>query len=549
MENIQQLINDYKEIGSLEKVALKNNVGKKKAKKLLLENNIELNQKGGQVKFNVQKFPKIQPQNPENKIVAICKQTGKQFNDPNDRSGAIKKYIEQELQIQYPSLNERRKYYSINKSYWFEQYFIIKEIPKETTRKCKKCGWETKDIHNKTGAFEVHIKNHHDEYNSIEDYLNEFPEDRIYHSKYFKNKKRKKDFKKEGYVTCRECNKKFKKITTKHLINKHGMNEEQYKLKHPDAKIVNKKESKRLSEHQKYLNKIIDPVHTSQPEYDISEFLEKNNIKTILNDKNVLNGTEIDIFIPDYNMGIEFNGNKWHTEKYKSSRYFHVNKTELALKKNIELIHIFEDEWFMKRNIIIDKLLHIFNLKNNKIYARNTKLQIIDHEIKNEFLNNNHIQGYDKSTISIGAVYNQELIGVMTFTQTNYDGIFNLSRFATKSGLICPGLASKLLNYFINNIKPNKIITFADRKWSPKSGSTLYEKLGFSLKNTLKPSYSYYNPKIHKYKRYHKFAFRKQHLIRQYGFNSSMTEREMTEALGYERIWDCGLLKYEMNFN
>ena len=44
--------------------------------------------------------------------------------------------------------------------------------------------------------------------------------------------------------------------------------------------------------------------------------------------------------------------------------------------------------------------------------------------------------------------------------------------------------------------------------------------------------------------RHHKFGFRKKILHNKYGFPLTMTEREMTEKLGYYKIWDCGLIKY-----
>ena len=59
----------------------------------------------------------------------------------------------------------------------------------------------------------------------------------------------------------------------------------------------------------------------------------------------------------------------------------------------------------------------------------------------------------------------------------------------------------------------------------------------------------YYNPKISRIERFHKFGFRKQHLHKQYGLPLTMTEREMTKALGYVRIWDCGLVKYIYKLN
>ena len=47
-----------------------------------------------------------------------------------------------------------------------------------------------------------------------------------------------------------------------------------------------------------------------------------------------------------------------------------------------------------------------------------------------------------------------------------------------------------------------------------------------------------------KYKRIHKMKLNKKSLSKKYGFPLSMTETEMAKELGYDRIWDCGLIKY-----
>ena len=38
--------------------------------------------------------------------------------------------------------------------------------------------------------------------------------------------------------------------------------------------------------------------------------------------------------------------------------------------------------------------------------------------------------------------------------------------------------------------------------------------------------------------------FNKQKLHKKYGFPLTMTETEMAKELKYDRIWDCGLVKY-----
>ena len=68
-------------------------------------------------------------------------------------------------------------------------------------------------------------------------------------------------------------------------------------------------------------------------------------------------------------------------------------------------------------------------------------------------------------------------------------------------------------------------------------------KLGFSLEKILSPDYMYFNYN-NGCERKHKFGFRKQILHKKYNLPLTMTENEMTKELGYEKIWNCGLLKY-----
>jgi len=69
------------------------------------------------------------------------------------------------------------------------------------------------------------------------------------------------------------------------------------------------------------------------------------------NNRSVLNCLELDIYLPEYNVAIEFNGLYWHSELYKEKDY-HLNKTLECKKKGVDLLHIFEDDWVFKQDII-----------------------------------------------------------------------------------------------------------------------------------------------------------------------------------------------------
>lgn len=258
--------------------------------------------------------------------------------------------------------------------------------------------------------------------------------------------------------------------------------------------------------------------------------------------RTILDGYEIDIFIPDYKIGIEYNGLKWHSEKFRDRNY-HLMKTELANKKGIKLIQIFEDEYFSRKDIVLSKIKRLINCDENlvKVMARKCLVKEIEKKEAETFLNTNHIQGYKGCTIALGCFSNDILIGVMTFEQYSNEWILN--RFATDNNMICQGVGGKLFSFFVKKYNPTIVKSFADLRWTIDRNNNLYTKLGFKLNEVLKPDYRYVSAS-HPTERIHKFNFRKQLIANRYNLDYKKTESELTNELGYYKIWDCGLLKY-----
>lgn len=285
--------------------------------------------------------------------------------------------------------------------------------------------------------------------------------------------------------------------------------------------------------------------HLSINEDEIADYIASliGNNNIIRRDKKVLNGKELDIYIPSFNLAIEYNGIRWHSEQFNKDKYYHLNKTLECDKKGIKLIQIFEDEYILRKNIILAKIHHL--LKGDKdlpiIMGRKTLCKEITKEDAKLFLENFHLQGFSKSTVYIGSFFNEKLIGVATFIKENKtDNKWIMSRMATDYHYRCQGVCGKMINFFIKKIQPNEIKTFLDRRYG-NNQENVYLKLGFKLESIEKPNYAYTNGHG---KRIHKFNFRKQILHKKYGFPLTMTESQMTNELGYYKIWDCGLYKY-----
>lgn len=283
----------------------------------------------------------------------------------------------------------------------------------------------------------------------------------------------------------------------------------------------------------------------SMGEQELSDFLQ-NHTEVMISNREILNGLEIDILLPEEQLGIEYNGLYWHSDIYKDKQY-HLDKTELAINKGYQLIHIFEDEWLFKKDIVKSRLLNIIGKTPNRIYARKTEIKEVRTRDAMEFLDKNHIQGRLGGMVKIGLYYNEELVSLMTFGklranlgQSNKDGHYELLRFCNKINTTVVGGATKLYKHFEKNYKPLKIISYADRRWSE---GNLYKQLGFDLEYCTVPNYFY----VKGLQRENRYKYRKSELVKA-GHNLNKTERQIMRELGYNRIYDCGTLKFIKNY-
>ena len=274
-------------------------------------------------------------------------------------------------------------------------------------------------------------------------------------------------------------------------------------------------------------------------EKEIGDFISQY-FYIIKNDRCLISPYEIDIFIPDKKIAIEYCGLYWHGEKYNKLKLYHLKKQERMEELGYRLITIFEDEWINKRHIVEKRLKHILGISDDPVvYGRQTEVKNISYIEAKSFIDENHIQGWVPCKIKLGLFHDKKLVSVMTFSkgsiakgEVSIDGVWELSRFCSSINVV--GGAGKLLHFFKKNYKWTKIYSFADRRWSI---GNLYYKLGFSFEKNTSPNYWYYKDVI---KRIHRFSFRKNKISHM----GTGTEWEIMKKNGYDRIWDCGNMKF-----
>lgn len=220
-----------------------------------------------------------------------------------------------------------------------------------------------------------------------------------------------------------------------------------------------------------------------------------------------------------------------------------LRKTEEYSSKGIQLLHIFENEWLLNRDIWKSVILSKLG-KNEIIYARKCEIRDVSDTESKVFLIENHLQGYSIASVRKGLYYNNELAAIMTFGKLRFSKEYDyeLIRYCSKKFINVVGGASRLLKAFTREHSNSKIVSYANRRWS---NGSLYERLGFTLVRKTAPNYFYFkNPLMLE----SRLAFQKHKLKdRLPNFDENLTETENMYNHGYRKIYDCGNLVYELS--
>ena len=255
-------------------------------------------------------------------------------------------------------------------------------------------------------------------------------------------------------------------------------------------------------------------------------------------------GFELDIYIPDKKIAIEFNGDYWHSTQFKD-KYYHVHKTNMCDAGGIRLIHIFEYEWrddIKKKKI--EQMIRDLLGQTERIFARECTIKDVTSEESEIFMQKYHLQNNAGSDIRLGLYHKEDLVAIMTFGKprftSDYYVEYEMIRYCVKYGVNIVGGARKIFKHFVEEYNPNSIVTYSDR--AKFTGKT-YERLGLQLYGATEPGYVWVNNKevLSRYQT-------QKHKLVQMGLASEKdTEDDVMTNLGFLKIYNCGNAKYVYN--
>lgn len=285
----------------------------------------------------------------------------------------------------------------------------------------------------------------------------------------------------------------------------------------------------------------IDSVlfYSSTPEKELVDFIENNSSYQTITRTRKIGGVELDIFIPEKNFAIEFNGMYWHsTDKLEEVNFFskkHVTKTNIAEKHGVHLFHIFENEWgdVNKKEIWKSMILNKIG-KSKRIFAR--QCSIVEDVDYSQFFIDNHIQGKATGNRSIalvkdGVIVSLALLGKNRFRKNGQE----LIRFCSLKNHCVVGGFSKIMSK-INT----PLISYGNRRWAHINGN-MYQKNEFLFERVSMPNYFYLkNHKIYSRMRFQKHKLKS--LLE--NFDVDLSEKANMLNNGYRVIYDCGNVVY-----
>lgn len=276
----------------------------------------------------------------------------------------------------------------------------------------------------------------------------------------------------------------------------------------------------------------------SLPEREVRQFIESLGFSTRRG--RLPDGKEIDILIDGTNVGVEFNGDYWHSEATGKTSSYHLDKTNNFEGK---LIHIYDFMWRSKKGLIKSMLAHSLKASPSTVYARKCSIKEVTSREARPFLDENHIQGFLAASKYLALYIDSKIVAMMTFNKSRFSSKYEyeIGRYSVLQNTSVVGGASRLFKYFLKTVNPKSVVSYCHRFYSDGG---LYRSLGMTYAGVTRPGYWYLHPDRKTVSSRQKFQKHKLKDILP-TFDPKKTEAENMTENNYSRIYDCGNYVFE----
>lgn len=269
----------------------------------------------------------------------------------------------------------------------------------------------------------------------------------------------------------------------------------------------------------------------------------------IENDKSIISPLEIDIYLPEKSLAIEYDGMLWHSENFeyngmvkgKDSDY-HLSKTVRCKQAGVRLLHIFGSDWKNEKDKIQNFIKDVIGVDQRVIDVSTCTMRLISKHDATEFYKTYDIQSSECGTVNYGIFLNDELVVVLSFVSLENLKNMWLMMYCNKFGTSLTGNMSMLTDMFIKSYNPKSIVGLADRRFYD---GKIYEDMGFAYDGVSDPDYMYWKSHGFAYETILSTTCKTPGFLEQLPvYDPNLSEVENMFANKYYRIFDCGVIFY-----
>lgn len=314
------------------------------------------------------------------------------------------------------------------------------------------------------------------------------------------------------------------------LISQDGYRSRKFSALQISCKKCNSVRSKTLMHLENIPNCPVCKPRQSKPQIEIFNFVSTISPDAIMEDRKLIAPKELDILVPSKKFAIEFNGLHWHSDKYISKTH-HSDKTAAASALGYRLFHIFEDEWRDKQPIVESIIRNRLGASLRSVGARKCRIAQVTSQARRDFFDTNHLDGDAKATIAFGLELEGELLACLSLRRPfhkKWSDRLEVARFACALNTQIPGALSRLTKSAQSHAKSSGktgLLSYVDMRLGDGAG---YLASGWQeLYDTTNAFWWTDN-----FDRYNRFMIRADK-------EKSITQNQLSEGLGYSKIWGC----------
>lgn len=230
-------------------------------------------------------------------------------------------------------------------------------------------------------------------------------------------------------------------------------------------------------------------------------------------------GLELDLWYPEKNLAIEYNGDYWHSTKHPRNATLHLKKLAMCETKHIGIINIFERDWTSTKGKVkikthLDRIFYPEKFKQPE-----GVIKPVCEYLKMPFERMYNFEKSYNSQHSIGLYKNKELIQCVSYNIEN--GKCIITRYTTKNDYLED--YSRLLN-FIKEKENLPIVIRYDKR---------YYNSSFMNKELFEP-YREIEPELWC-------------VLKKVSYKKSETPKEILDNPNHNEVYDCGYSEWILN--